>query len=253
MTMHPPTAYALAEPISSAPSRCGFSERPAPEGPLAATMTTSRAVVKPCDRRQQRQGGGGRVAAGHGDCSGACQLVSLAGKLRQPVRPGAGMCRLVKPLPRLRLREPEVGATIDDQSVGMQLRSHLTRSPMRQSEEDHVVISKHLEGGLCHQPISQWSQLRMVLAEECSRIGASRHGPDLHLRMRKQQSEQLSARIASGACHRSPHSHPHEYAMIGNFMHLVSQELNSRMAFDVPATGRADDSRYHTWSPKSSS
>ena len=39
----------------------------------------------------------------------------------------------------------------------------------------------------------------MVLAEECSRIGASRHGPDLHLRMRKQQSEQLSARIASGA------------------------------------------------------
>ena len=41
----PPTPYALADPISSEPSRCGFSERPAPEGPLAATTTTSSAVV----------------------------------------------------------------------------------------------------------------------------------------------------------------------------------------------------------------
>ena len=43
----PPTPYALAEPISSAPSRCGFRARPAPDGPLAATMTTSRASVSP--------------------------------------------------------------------------------------------------------------------------------------------------------------------------------------------------------------
>jgi hypothetical protein len=43
----PPTPYALAEPISSEPSRCGFSARPAPDGPLAATMTTSRASVRP--------------------------------------------------------------------------------------------------------------------------------------------------------------------------------------------------------------
>ena len=43
----PPTPYALAEPISSAPSRFGFSARPAPDGPLAATITTSRASVRP--------------------------------------------------------------------------------------------------------------------------------------------------------------------------------------------------------------
>ena len=43
----PPTPYALADPISSEPSRWGFSARPAPEGPLAATTTTSSAVVSP--------------------------------------------------------------------------------------------------------------------------------------------------------------------------------------------------------------
>ena len=43
----PPTPYALAEPISSDPSRWGFRDRPAPDGPLAATTTTSSAVVSP--------------------------------------------------------------------------------------------------------------------------------------------------------------------------------------------------------------
>ena len=37
-------AVGTADPISSAPSRCGLSARPAPEGPLAATTTTSSAV-----------------------------------------------------------------------------------------------------------------------------------------------------------------------------------------------------------------
>ena len=43
----PPTPYALAEPISSEPSRWGLSDLPAPDGPLAATITTSSAVVSP--------------------------------------------------------------------------------------------------------------------------------------------------------------------------------------------------------------
>ena len=43
----PPTPYALADPISSEPSRCGLSARPAPDGPLAATMTTSEASLRP--------------------------------------------------------------------------------------------------------------------------------------------------------------------------------------------------------------
>ena len=39
----------------------------------------------------------------------------------------------------------------------------------------------------------------MMLAEECSRIGAGRYEPRPPLEDGKQQPEQLSARIASGA------------------------------------------------------
>ena len=95
----------------------------------------------------------------------------------------------------------------------MQLRSDLTGSSMGQREEDHIVIGEHLRRCLRHQPISQWSQLWMVLAQERSGVGARRHGPNLHLGMPEQQPEQLSARIASGASYRNPHSHPHEYAI----------------------------------------
>jgi hypothetical protein len=44
----------------------------------------------------------------------------------------------------------------------------------------------------------------MVLAEECSRAGARRHGPDLYMRMGKEQPEQLSACITCCAHHGDP-------------------------------------------------
>jgi hypothetical protein len=66
------------------------------------------------------------------------------------------------------------------------------------------MISKYLRGCFRHQPCCQWSQLWVVLAEECSRIGACRYGSNLHLGMGKQQAEELSACITSGTCHRSP-------------------------------------------------
>jgi post-segregation antitoxin (ccd killing protein) len=130
------------------------------------------------------------------------------------------MSRLVEPLPRLSLREPKIGPTIDHQGIGMQLRSHLTRSPMRQSEEDHIVISEYLRRGLYHQPMSQWSQLWMVLAKLCSRISGRRHSPDLHLRMGQQQPEQLSARITCCASYGDPYSHSHDYAIDDKVMHV---------------------------------
>ena len=43
----PPTPYGDMEPITSAPSRCGLSDRPAPEVPLAATITTSSGSSSP--------------------------------------------------------------------------------------------------------------------------------------------------------------------------------------------------------------
>ena len=43
----PPTPYGDIDPITSDPSRCGLSERPAPDVPEAATTTTSSGSVSP--------------------------------------------------------------------------------------------------------------------------------------------------------------------------------------------------------------
>ena len=46
----------------------------------------------------------------------------------------------------------------------MQLGSNLARSAVRESEENHIMISEYLRRGLRHQSITEWDQLRMVLA-----------------------------------------------------------------------------------------
>ena len=76
----------------------------------------------------------------------------------------------------------------------------------------------------------------MVLAEECSRIGAGRYDPDLHLRMGKQQPEQLSACITCGACHCGPYRHRHDYATHNKNMHVgVSGIVRSSCARSIVA------------------
>jgi hypothetical protein len=72
----------------------------------------------------------------------------------------------------------------------------------------------------------------VMLAQECSRICARRHRPNLHLGMGEQQSKQLSARIAGGTRHGNPYNHLHEYAMLHNFMHFVSRG-SARLRFGV--------------------
>jgi hypothetical protein len=68
----------------------------------------------------------------------------------------------------------------------------------------------------------------MVLTEDGSGIGARGQGPDLDLGVSEQQPEQLSACITCGACHRNPRSHPHEYAIVDNFMHLGVSGFDAR-------------------------
>ena len=75
---------------------------------------------------------------------------------------------------------------------------------MRKSQEDHIVISKYLRRCFRDLPTRQWGQLWVVLAEECSRIGACCYSSNLNLGMDKQQAEELSACITSGTCHRCP-------------------------------------------------
>jgi hypothetical protein len=102
----------------------------------------------------------------------------------------------------------------------MQLRSYLGGRSMWQREEDHIMIGQHIRRCLSHHPISQWKQVWVMPAQECSGIGACRHRPNLHLGMCEQQSEQLSARISRGTRHGNSDSHLHEYAMCSNFMHF---------------------------------
>ena len=77
-------------------------------------------------RRGQREGHRGRVAAGDGDPPRAGQLLPLAGQLRQPVRPGAGVLAAVPAGPGGRVVQPVVGAAVDDEGVG---RAAARRSP----------------------------------------------------------------------------------------------------------------------------
>ena len=94
---------------------------------------------------------------------------------------------------------------------------------MWKGEEDHVMISKRVPRCLFHHAVQQRNQLWMVLAEQRSRTGTCAKSPNFDIGMRKQQPEQLSACITCGACYCNPYSHPHEYAMHGNFMHKASQ------------------------------
>jgi hypothetical protein len=98
---------------------------------------------------------------------------------------------------------------------------------MRKGKEHYIVIGEHFRGGFRHQPITQRNQLWMMLTQEGSRVGVRCYRPDFHVGMRKQQPEQLSACIASGACHRNPHCHPHDYATHNKIMHQLVSELGS--------------------------
>jgi hypothetical protein len=135
---------------------------------------------------------------------------------------------VVEPLPGLSFRQSKISPTVDHQGVGVQLRNDFTGSSMGQREEDHLVMCEHFRRCLGYHPIAQWSQMWMVLAQERSGTGTGRHGANLLLGMREQQPEQLSARIASGAGYRNPHSHSHEYAIVSNFMHFCVSGSGAR-------------------------
>jgi hypothetical protein len=81
----------------------------------------------------------------------------------------------------------------------------------------------------------------VMLAQDCSGIGACRHRSNLHLGMGEQQPKQLSARIASSTRYSNPNNHSHEYAMIHNFMH---QSLSTRHASILRRSCIAAENRY---------
>lgn len=109
---------------------------------------------------------------------------------------------------------------------------------MRQRQENYVMISEHIRGGLVNNSFHQWNQMGLVLTEQSSGVGACSHRPDFHVGMRKQQPEQLPACITCSTRYRDPRNHSHEYAIPSNFMHLEYQGLvRSIAALAAPNAG----------------
>ncbi len=117
------------------------------------------------DRRQQRKRHRRWIAAGHRDRCGRRPAVPLAGQLRQSVRPGAGVGGAIELLPRLRVLEPEVGTTVDDHRLGVQLEGQGRRCPVWQGHEDHIMASQGLRRRLRYDAVGERHQMGLVLPQ----------------------------------------------------------------------------------------
>ena len=117
----PPTPYALAEPMTSEPSRFAFNYLPAPLVPDTATI--NHLVLDQVHGRSQSQRGHRRVAARNGHAACAHERVPLVGKLGKPLAqwPGARVLAAVPPLPVVGAGQPVVGAAVDHDRVVAEL------------------------------------------------------------------------------------------------------------------------------------
>ena len=223
----PPTPYAEAEPMVSAPSRCGLGDlagsRRAGHGDHHEVVGVHQAGG---DRGQQGQRRHRRVAAGHGDAVRAAQHVALARQLGQPVRPGAGVGAAVELLPDRRVLEPEVGAAVDDEHVVGQGRRDRCRVAVREGEEHDVVTGERFGVGGQQLAVGQRHQVRVVLAHRRPGAGAGGHRSDLEPGVAAEQPQQLAAGVPAGSRHCRAHlstsldwtpTRLHDYAKAGKY------------------------------------
>ncbi len=96
-----------------------------------------------------------RVAAGHGDPGGAPECLTLAGKFREPVGPGAGVRGAVELFPGGRILEPVVGAGVDHDGACGQLRGDLRGGSVRQGQEHNVVSGQVVHCGVFEDTAGQ--------------------------------------------------------------------------------------------------
>ncbi len=169
----------------------------------------------------------------------------MAGQLGQAVGPGAGVRRAVELLPVGGGPEPEVGAAVDDQDVLAERLGHGGGLPVRQRQEDHVVVGQHLRGGGLQDPAGQRRKVRLEQSQRGARVGAAGQRPDLDLRVAEQQAQHLAARVSARAgdgdsqCHGVPPLSRHEYTQYRTFMQ------------GVPASTRAWAGTRRWWTPLS--
>ena len=195
----PPTPYAVAEPITSEPSRLVLAPLPAPDVPVAATTTTSSVADQPLGhRRRESQRGCGREAAGNGDPGRPGQHPALPGELGQPVVPRPCVGRPVEALPVGGVDQPMVGAAVEDDDVFAELGGQRGRVTVRQREEDDVVPREVRRRRLQQHSVGERHQLGLHGAQRRTGTAACCQRPDLDLRVRAEQSEQLTSDVPTG-------------------------------------------------------
>ena len=83
------------------------------------------------------------------------QGLALAGQFGQAVGPGAGVRGAVELLPRGRILQPVVGAGVDDDGAGRQLRGDLGGGAVRKGQEHDVVSGQVFHPGVFEDAAGQ--------------------------------------------------------------------------------------------------
>ena len=107
----------------------------------------------------------------------------------------------IEGIPCATLLEAVVGAQIDDDGFGVELRSELARSTVRQGENDDIVPVKHLGGGVLYDQIRQLGNVRHVLRHRLAHGRMPSHTGHLKIRVGRKDAQRLATCIARGTCH----------------------------------------------------
>ena len=169
--------------MTSEPSRWAFSPLPAPDVPLAATMTMSSGSSRPgCEPGGEGQRAGRRVAAGHGDPGGPPKAVAHRaageGQLGQAVGPAAGVVGAVEPGPRLRVGRAGSRRRSRRRRSRGELRGDLGRRAVGQREEDDVVAGERVGRRGGEDAVGHRRQVRVDLTEPLARGRVRRDGAE---------------------------------------------------------------------------
>ncbi len=151
--------------------------------------------------RQQRQVGGGGVAADPAGVVRRAQLVAvqLGQAIDEFLQPGGGSVRCAVPvLVVLRVVQTEVCRKVDDQRCGAgEPVDILLRLSVRQGQEEHVDrLERRRVAELEHRALAQ---VGMDLVEVFPEMAARGRLDQLNLRVGEQQAQQFPSRVAGGA------------------------------------------------------
>src|SRR5580693_7729516 len=84
----------------------------------------------------------------------------------------------VEPLPGSGVGQPKVRTAVDDQRLWAELFGQCGGMPVRQRKENHIMAIQDGKLGGLNQSLSQWNQVRMVLAEHAASTGGGGHRTD---------------------------------------------------------------------------